>query len=620
MPVRAPAIQLAVRRPLLLSPASLHGPEERCISLLGSPALTRRCFGQVLSFALTGGLLDCSSLAMRLLQFCVSGCDMSTACSIFRCLPDPAPFLWSAVMKGHSQNGSPGHCLSYFRDMLCHGAAPNEFVHPLVFKACKNLGAVSEGKQAHGHMIKSGFSWDVHVGNDLLHLYGERGSLDDALWLYDEMPERNMVSHMLVVDACFRAGNIDLAKSIFDGVAAPDLVLWSALLAGYVHSGASFVALQLFRQMLRAGNSPDHITMVSVFSACVQLGDHVLGRQAHGCVERSGMKMNNVGFTALLSMYINSDLADDALKIFENITHKDVVSWNSLITGFSENGRSKEALEVFRRMIRSGMKPDRVTFLGVLPSCAQVGAIETGREIECMVQSNGIHTDLMVVTSLMDIPGDARRLFDSLHLRDVFAWTSIIGGYAMNGNWEEANSHFRHMLAEGIRPNEVTFLSLLASCSHKGLVSEELEYFKSMTQDHLIEPKMEHYACLVDLLGRAGSVDEAKRFIDNMPLEPGPNVWGSLIGACATHKNIHIGEYAYRHLTELEPAADANYVFLSNLCAATNRWEEVASTRTKMESHLTRKAPGCSWIVVEGEIHEFLAGDMTHQHAYGGIG
>ncbi|XP_058081585.1 pentatricopeptide repeat-containing protein At1g08070, chloroplastic-like [Magnolia sinica] len=600
------------------SSISFHqNPEEKCISFLKFTTHIHQ-FNQILAYLFTNGLKNSSFLATKLVDFCSSTNRMQVASSIFRQIPHPSSFLWTAMIRGFSQNGPHRLSILFFYEMRCQGTNPNHLTYPFVLKACSSVLAILEGKQIHAQILKTGFLSDVYIRNSILDLYVKCESIRDACVVYDEMPERDFVSHTSIISGYFGVGDSVSARLVFDVVKGTDVVLWSAMIAGYAQNGEPGEVLALFEQMQSLGVKPNSVTMVSVVSACTQMGDSERGKWAHDFMVRSGMEMNMIVCTSLLDMYIKGEFINEAREMFNRMPQRDVVSWNSLINGYAKNGYANEALEVFREMQDSGVEPNKVTFCSVLSSCAQLGAIAKGREIDYLLEEMGMVSDLSVGTALLDMYAkcgclmDARQVFNRIYPRDVVMWSTMINGFALNGHYQEVISLFGRMFKEGVQPNEVTYLGILTACSHGGMIDEGRRHFSSMIRHHCIQPGMEHYACMVDLLCRAGQIDEGKRFIEEMPIEPSASVWGSLLGACATHKNIQIGEYAARHLIELEPDNDLIYVFLSNIYAGASRWKDVENVRMNMRCSGTRKTPGCSWIEVEDKIHEFLVGDRTN--------
>ncbi|KAG9440717.1 hypothetical protein H6P81_020882 [Aristolochia fimbriata] len=604
-----------------LHPCSFHfhqRAEKEWVQILKCISHLRRQFKQILGCFYTSGLQSSSLLTTKFIDFCSSASQMNVATSIFRQVPNPSAFVWTAMMRGFAENGLHHSCIFFFREMRRCGTDPIHLTYPAVIKGCAGSVAFWEGIQIHADVVKTGFLCDAYVQNGLLGMYARCGLMEDARQLYDEIPQRDIVSHTSIISGYFGVGDLASAQLVFDGVERADVVLWSAVIAGYSQNEAPAKALDLFERMRSSGVKPNAVTMVSFLSACAQLGDFQRGKWAHDFMMETGIKMDMLVCTSLLDMYIMGGFVDEACKIFDQMPKKDVVSWNSLINGYAQNGYATEAMESFTEMLQSGIEPNMVTLLGVLTAYAQLGALEKGKEIEHLVEKLGLQSDLLIGTALLDMYAkcgslaDAYRFFCSVYPRDVVMWSALINGYASNGCPNEAFSLFGGMLKAGIQPNDVTYLGILITCSHRGLVQQGYKYFNSMIKDHGIEPRPEHYACMVDILGRAGRIEEAKKFLDSMPTKPGASVWGSLLGACVTHKNIEMGRYAAQHLNDLEPSSDRNFVFMSNIYAAMNRWEDVHNSRTSLKCCGTNKIPGCSWIEVTGKIHEFLVGDRRH--------
>ncbi|XP_011624979.1 pentatricopeptide repeat-containing protein At1g08070, chloroplastic-like [Amborella trichopoda] len=525
------------------------------------------------------------------------------------------------MIRGHSTNGFYQESIAFFLHMLRKGIKPNHLTFPFVLKACGALMGEKLGKMVHAHTEKSGFWCDSYVQKSLLDLYAKLGLFEQARQVFDTIPARDIVAHTCMVSAYNKVSDISSARLVFDSVSEKDIVLWTAMIVGYSQNGAPDEALALFRSMKSTSVKPNYVTLASVISCCAQLGEFEEARMLHESMEVDE-RANPIVCTALLDMYAKGGYVKDALDLFNKMSQKDVVSWNALITGLSKSGYGTEALELFWRIRDSNLEPDEVTLLGALASCSQLGALSMGVEINKLAQDMCLDSDPTVGTAILDMYAkcgnihEARRVFEGLHRRDVIAWSAMINAYAIHGEWKEAISLFSSMLREGLRPNFVTFVGILVACSHGGLVPEGYDYFNSMREVYGVEPRMEHYACMVDLLGRKGRLQEAREFIDSMPFEPGPTIWGSLLGACAKHGNARMAEHPARHLFELEPDDNGNYVTLSNIYANSSRWEEVMSTRNKEREQGEHKTPGYSWIEVGGVIYEFLVGDRSHPQSH----
>lgn len=458
-------------------------------------------------------------------------------------------------------------------------------------------------------------SWNIIVSG-LLSL----GDLEAAKEVFDEMPERDVVSWNTVMSAFAKAGELGIARRLFDEMPERNLVSWNALIAGFAQNDRNDEALVIFSQMLESGMEPDNVTILSVVST-------VSGARSpdSSVVDRIlsfSRSTNSVAvLTAILNLFAKFGRVDDARKIFDEIPEKDVVTWNAMIGGYSQNQRPVEAIKLFRQMqdkCRSKVKPDGVTMVSLIASCGQMGALGLGEWVHAYIEKNEIELDVFLVTALVDMYakcGDLKRsqlLFQGMSEQDLTSWNAMIKALAVHGKGKEALEMFSLMERHGLMPNYITFVGLLSACSHGGLVDEGLKLFNSMQSRYNIIPRIEHYGCVVDLLGRAGQLAEAYEFIKQMPIEPDVIVWGALLGACRSHQNIELAEEAARRLVELEPRHDGNYVLLSNVYASVGKWGEVAKVRARMKDQNVEKTPGCSAVELGGVVYEFSAADRSH--------
>jgi pentatricopeptide repeat protein len=296
----------------------------------------------------------------------------------------------------------------------------------------------------------------------------------------------------------------------------------------------------------------------------------------------------------------------------------DVVSWTTMIAGYAQNGHANDAVKLFRQMLLVDMKLDPVTITSVLPAVACLAALQQGKEIHGYTIRRGILANVFVGSALIDMYAKcgnidiAHKVFYQLPERNVVSWTAMIVAYGMHGLCDDALICFSQMQQAGMKPNHITFIGVLSACSHAGLVDKGWQYFDCMTKDYCIKPQIDHYACMIDLLGRAGYLDEALHFLNRMPLEPGPVVWGSILGACRIYRNVKLGKLASEHLFDLEPNNPGNYVLMSNIYTESGRWDDAVQVRAMMKDRGLKKMPGCSWIEVNNNVHTFLAGDISH--------
>eukprot|EP01018_Ginkgo_biloba_P019893 Gb_33697 [translate_table: standard] len=494
---------------------------------------------------------------------------------------------WNAIIAGYAQNGLANEALTMFHQMQLADVIPDSVTMVSVLQACAHLGDLQQGKWYHDYIIRNGFDLDVFVANSLVAMYAKCGAVDIAHQVFDKMPKRHVVS-------------------------------WNAMITGYAHNGNGNEALTLFNQMHLANVTPDTVTMSTVLQACAHLGALQQGKLIHDCIRQRGLESNVYVSNSLVAMYAKCKSIELARQVFDKMSKRNVVSWNTMIYGYAQGGNANEALVLFNQMQLADVDPDSATIVSVLPACAQLAALQQGKSSHGYIIKRGFESDVCVGTALLDMYAKcgnieiARQLFDKMSERSVISWNAMISGYGMHGHGEDALALFLQMQQSGMKPTDVTFVCILSACSHAGLVDEGWRYFDCMTRDYCITPRVEHYACMVDLLGRAGHLDEAQEFIQKMPLEPGASVWGALLGACRIHCDIELGEHVAERLFDLASENAGCYVLLSNIYAAAGRWDDVLKVRTMMKSKGLKKNPGCSLIEVNNRVHVFLVGDRSH--------
>eukprot|EP01018_Ginkgo_biloba_P012923 Gb_21951 [translate_table: standard] len=487
-----------------------------------------------------------------------------------------------------------------------------------LLQLCIKKNALSQGKIIHTHMHETGLTPNRFLGNTLVDMYAKCGSLVDARRVFDDMPKRDVIS-------------------------------WTAMIATYSKHRFAEEALILFNQMQLSGIQPNQFTFASVLPACAKLAALEEGMEIHEEIIRSNfqtdvvvanalidmyakcgniekardvfdkmLQRNVVSWTAMIAGYAQSGNVDEALKLFQEMPERNVVTWTAMIAGCVQNGQNVEALQLFRRMQLAGVKPNPNIFASVLSACANTAALEQGLEIHDEIITKGFESNVFVHSALVDMYAKcgsihkARNAFDKMHQRDVVCWNAMIAGYAMHGRGKEALKLFEQMQHSGMKPNHITLVCVLSACCHAGLVNEGRHYFDCMSQCYHITPSMKHYVCMVDLLGRAGQLDEAQEIINKMPIEPDASVWRCLLSACRIHHNIELGERVAERLFELNPKYGAPYVLLSNIYAAAGRWDDSENVRKMMKDRRVRKMPGRSWIEVNKQVHVFLVGDRSH--------
>uniref|UniRef100_A0A2N9I6P5 Pentatricopeptide repeat-containing protein n=1 Tax=Fagus sylvatica TaxID=28930 RepID=A0A2N9I6P5_FAGSY len=565
--------------------------------------------------------------------------------------------VWTAMVCGYVWNGEFEKGKVVFVEMRGLGLELNEFSLTGVLGALFN---VREGEQVHGIGVKMGLLCGgmKHLSNAIMSMYCKCGNKVAAVKMFDEIPD-------------------------------PDVVSWTERI-GAACDGVE--ALELFKVLHFEGLEMNEYTMINFLSSIAGLRLLNSVRQVQALCQKVGLLQVICVCNALLSMFGKCGRMDDARRIFDDMLQRDSVSWNSLISGYTENGFSSQALEVFFQMHDLSLQPNEYTLASILEvvsnfnsvmqamqihshmikcgfmlddsmvSCliktyGKCSGIDEAKEIlseinkinvatsQCygycfclflvvmlmlsiyLVQGRVLHSlclkfgfdqDSFVESAVIDMYckcgsiGDAKKAFRITSKDNLAAWNAMIMGYAQHGCFHEVSEIFDKMCKSGIEPDEITFLGVLTSCCHAGLVREANAYLNSMLELHGVIPHLEHYACMVDLLGRVGLLEDAKRTIDQMPIHPDAHIWQILLSACNIHGNVVLGNIAASKLLELQPENESAYLLLSNLYASVGMWNDVGKLRKQMKEKVVRKEPGSSWIQVGGSMHYFFAGNMSH--------
>lgn len=447
---------------------------------------------------------------------------------------------------------------------------------------CLVRGAVEQGRLVHQHVFSNGYDPKTFLINTLLNMYAKFGLLDEAQNLFDKMPERNVVS-------------------------------WTTMISAYSNSSLKYKALEFLILMLREGVRPNMFTYSSVLRACDGLLDL---KQLHASIMKVGLESDVFVRSALIDTYSKLGEQIAALNVFNEMVTGDLVVWNSIIGGFAQNSDGDEALLLYKRMKRAGFAADQSTLTSVLRACTGLALLELGRQVHVHVLK--FDQDLILNNALLDMYckcgslKDASLVFTKMVEKDVISWSTMIAGLAQNGFSSDALKLFESMKVRGPKPNYITVLGVLFACSHAGLVKDGWYYFQSMKELFGIDPGREHYGCIIDLLGRAGRLDEAVKLIHEMNHEPDAVTWRILLGACRVHKNVDLAIYAAKEILKLDPTDAGTYILLSNIYANSQKWEDVSEVRKVMRARGVKKEPGCSWIEVSKQVHAFMLGDDSH--------
>ncbi|CAH9129188.1 unnamed protein product [Cuscuta epithymum] len=494
------------------------------------------------------------------------------------------PLIQSLCKKGH---------LKQAIHLLSQEPNPTQRTYELLTLSCVHKKSLPDAKNVHSMLNKNGFDRDPFLATKLINMYSELDSISDARQVFDEIPDRT-------------------------------IYVWNALFRALTLAGKGEEVFSLYRQMNSIGVPSDRFTYTYVLKACVTFESSVLqiGKEIHAHILRHGFETQIHIMTTLVDTYARFGCLDYATHVFHMIPDKNVVSWSAMIACYVKNGRPSDALHLFHRMVNhnSNLIPNSVTMVSVLQACGAMAAIEQGKLLHGYVLRNGLDTITPVISALITMYArcgnleTAQSVFDHTDKNDVVLWNSIVSGYGIHGHGPKAVGMFHEMLQKGIPPTPISFISVLGACSHAGLVEEGMVLFESMMKKHGISPSEEHYASVVDLLGRANRLDEASRIIDDMRMEPGPKVWGALLGSCRIHCNVGLAERASQRLFELEPTNAGNYVLLADIYAEAGLWDDVKRVKKLLDSIGLEKLSGCSWIEVRRKMHSITSlDDITPQ-------
>ncbi|KAL8459871.1 hypothetical protein ACS0TY_031687 [Phlomoides rotata] len=480
------------------------------------------------------------------------------------------------------------HLIHALQEMSVHGLSMKFKDYNTLLNECVNHKYLIGGQRVQAHMIKTHYLPPVYLRTRLIVLYLKCEALDDARMVFDEMPERSVVP-------------------------------WTAMISGYTKSGFYSEALSLFVQMLRSGTDANDFTFATVLNACMRAAAFEYGRQVHALVAKSPFEFHIYVGSSLLDLYAKAGKIHEARIIFDGLPERDVVSCTCIISGYAQLGLDKEALDLFCTLWREGMASNYVTYVSILTAISGVAAFEYGRQVHGHVLRSEYSFNTVLENSLIDMYSKcgnltyARRIFDNIPERTVVSWNAMMGGYCKHGIGEVVVELYNRMTEENkINPDSTTLLTVLSGCSHGGMEDVGLKFFDEMAVKYGLDLGIEHYGCVVDLLGRAGQLQRALQFIKEMPLEPNAALWSSLLGACRAHNNVEVGKIAGDQLLKMEPDNAGNYVILCNLYASEGRWDEVRKMRELMKEKAVMKEPGKSWIEFDQTVHTFYASDQSH--------
>ncbi|XP_021274222.1 pentatricopeptide repeat-containing protein At1g08070, chloroplastic-like [Herrania umbratica] len=556
-----------------------HFPHALHFSLLRS-SKTHQDTQQLHAFSLKTGIFSHPSISSRLLSLYADPDinNLRYARSVFDQIQLPTLVLWNIIIKCYVENQQSYEAISLFAQLL-HHFPPDEFTFPCVIKGCAKLNAVNEGKQIHGLVLKLGFGLDKFTQGSLVNLYSKCGEIGCAHKVFDEMGEKDLVLWNSLLDGYARCGEVCIAMKVFEEMPERDFFSWTVLIDGLAKCGEVETAREIFEKM------PNR---------------------------------NLVSWNTMINGYMKAGDINSACKLFNRMPKRNLITWNSIIGGFESNLHFVEAWEVFKRMLKEEFRPSHATLVSIISAVSGLASLGKGRSIHSYIVKNGIELDGVVGTVLIEMYSkcgsidSALTVFRTISNKKLGHWTAIIVGLSIHGMAEHALEIFLEMCRIGVKPNAITFVGVLNACSHAGLINDGRGYFNTMINEYGIKPTIEHYGCLVDILCRAGYLEEAKNIIEGMPRRANKVIWMTLLSGARNHGNTKIAEYAAHHLIELAPETVGGYVVLSNMYAIAGEWDKVSKVREMMKKRGLRKDPGCSSIEHRGVVHEFVVGDKSH--------
>ncbi|XP_030511349.2 pentatricopeptide repeat-containing protein At2g39620-like [Rhodamnia argentea] len=513
--------------------------------------------------------------------------ELEKAEKLLKGLPERDLVASSALIAVLVQSGHPEKALSVLKDMENENIKPNDVTLITILPVCTGLSSLRLGKSIHCYAIKADVGSGFSMGTALVSMYA-------------------------------KCGHFSYAHVIFDTMQYKDVVTWNALINGYSQNGELDRAIEMYQKLQFSGLHPDAGTMVGLIPACALLNDLKQGTSVHALSIKNGFDSDRHVNCALIDMYCKCSNLPSALSLFNRLDFiRDKVSWNIMIAAFTRNGDANKALSAFCQMRLEHHQPNLVTYVSILPAAAYLAALREGMSYHSCIVKMGFLSYVAVGNSLVDMYAKcgkidlSKRCFDEMENKDTVSWNSMLAGYAVHGQGDHAVALFLLMQKNHIEVDYVSYVNVLSACRHAGLIEEGKKIFHTMQEECRIQPDVEHYACMVDLLGRAGLFDETLCLLEKMPMEPDAGVWGALLGASMMHSNVELGEVALKHLTEIEPENPTNFVVLSNMYAQSSRWADAGKRRLNLKDTGMKKTPGCSWFEVKDRTHAFLMGDSN---------
>lgn len=508
----------------------------------------------------------------------------------FDCLHIRNVVSWAAMIDGHAQHGNGIVALKLYERMCEALIKPDKVIFLCVLKACSKVGAIGEGMLIHNEIVKDELDLDVVLANTLVDMYAKCGNLRGARKLFEKLGNRSVVS-------------------------------WGAMITGYAQNGQGEFVLELYEQM-EEGFALNEIILPCVLKACANSGNLVEGKKIHDRMVKYRVNYDVVIGSTLVDMYAKCGSLEEAREVFDKLSIRNVVSWGAMIGGYVQHEQGKLALKFFEKMQQEGVKPDKVIFVHILKACGSIGALKLGRQVHQFILESVFSVDMVIVGALVDMYGkcgsteEAHKSLGEPFKPNIVLWGALIAGYAQHGDWRLSQQCIESMQREGVELNHTIYTNILSAYSHAGETDEGQSLFKSIAVGKSIIPSVEHFTCMIDLLGSTGQLKEAVHLLETMPATSDSTGWTSLMTACKTYGNVGLGRDCFHQVSKLDPNG-AGSVLMSSIYAQAHMQKHFDEVQGAQVSGCSWKKPGIAWIEVNNNVEEFKVGDATHSASPG---
>lgn len=542
---------------------------------------------RVQALMVCSGLDTVSFCADYLIRFFASCGCLLEAIKAFGQVLAPTVYTWNSIITAHAKLGDGKTALQMYCRMQQKGIDPDRVSFSCTLKACSIVGYVDVGRIIHTQVLNNGLVVDSAIGNALIDMYAKCGSLEDAQRVFDELPQR-------------------------------DVITWGAIIGGYASQGNGALALEYYCKMQQNGVLSNEIVLLCIIRACCCNGFIRQGKMVHDGAIRSGFESDIAVGSALVDMYVKSGSLEEARKIFESLAIRNVVAWGAMIGGYTQHENGHIMLELFGRMYQERVKPNTIIFLHVLKACGSLGASIQGRLLHHQVLETSLVSDVILGSTFVDMYArcgdlhEAQKVFDKLPHKNVVTLGALVSGYARNGNCKMIEKCLQGLPQYGFEIDDLIFTGILTACCHAGLVEQGCFYFTSMKEEYGIQPSMEQYSCLVHLLGSGGCLIEAEDMLQTMPILPDNGMWRSLLTSSRAHGNTELGGWCLDQAAQSNQIDASGYILMSNIYADAQMFDFVEEMGDLRKCSATQKTPGKANIEVSRKLYEFTVGSKDN--------